>query len=515
MKNKFILMLFVTVLFNNAVVFAADTEEKSVSALTKRTNELEDQIILLKQQINQIQKENNKKSTKLKKQTNQIQKENNKNNKNNKENIKQDDDDSLQYKSLVEMYAHGPAVVTSPSLGSRRFDDNSSYLMVRLSTINEDLVLLGLRQKMDNYANKNGIDIPSRPIIALSGKVEAQFLFSNNTKYSKNSKGDINLSGSELDVIAEAGPWTTAAMIISYDSKAGPKGSETVARVNNSRVRLDRGWMTFGQLNKFPAYLTIGQVYAPFGSYSGYGVDKPSTRKLGRTKDRMVVLGYTQNGFSAQAYGLAGETKSTGSEFVKHTGIDLNYKYDSDNFMMIAGAGVLGSLAESQTLQDNIFSRPKLAGGAGKPEPELLNSCVSGINGRVKFTFYKAFNLLTEYVGASKAFNQNDLTFNGSGAKPQALNIEGGYNFRTMQRPSVVFAGYGLTRQALALDLPKHTFFAGYNISIIKDTLASIEYRHNINYNWGDIGGSGGRVPNVSVTGRHSNSVLAEIGVFF
>ncbi len=486
-------------------IFAADSDvvakksvaKKSASSLTARAKALEDQVRILKIQIDQMQGRGNK----AKKDVSGMA-----------------DDSSLQTNSLLEMYAHGPAVVTSPSFGVRRPDDNYSDLMNKLSSMNEDLVLLGLRKKMDNYANKNGIPIPSRPIIALSGAVKGQAVYNSNDSFTSTSKSDINLSTAEIDIIAEVGPWATAAMITKYEDKKDTASVDSVTRWNNSRILIDRGWLTFGQLNKAPVYFTIGQVYAPFGSYSSGMITTPPTQILGRVKDRIAILGYSQFGAYAQVYTYAGETKPTSSEIIKHGGFNLGYKYECDDFMLNVGAGAIGNLAESQGMQQNIFGRSPAA--TTNTGGEQLTSRVFGLSGHVKAVFYNTYTLSAEYIGASKAFDPMDITFNGYGAKPQALQIEGAVKFKTFGTPSFASAGYGMTSQALALQVPKQTFFAGYSVSIIKYTLASIEYRHDVAYGLNDTSVSTGfdrtiSYPTKNPARRHNNKITAEIGVYF
>lgn len=499
MKNKFILVFFAAVLFSSITVFAVDNNDavakkpvakKSVNnSLAIRTNELENQIRTLTNQLDQMQ--------------------------NKGKGSVPEDNDKLQFHSLLEMYAHGPAVVTSPSFGMRRPDDNYSDLMSKLSSMNEDLVLLGLRKKMDNYAKDHGIPIPTRPIIALSGAVKGQFIYNSNDSFTSTSKTDFNLNTAEVDVIAEAGPWATAAMIINYVDKKDAASADSITRWNNSRIRLDRGWLTLGQLNKAPVYFTIGQVYAPFGSYSSNMVTTPSTQILGRVKDRMVILGYNQFGIYAQAYSFAGETRPTNSEAINHTGFNLGYKFESENFAIAAGAGAIGNLAESVGMQEKIFGKPSNKGG-----DEGITSRVYGLNGHIKTTFYNTFTLLVEHISASKSFDMADLEFNDHGAKPQALQIEGSIKFKTAGKPSFLFAGYGWTNQALALEVPKQTYFVGYSASLIKYTLASLEYRHDVGYNLGDTSESNGfgrkiSCPTTHPTRRHNNKITAEIGVYF
>lgn len=411
--------------------------------------------------------------------------------------------------STEEIYAHGPAIVSSPLFGARMPDDAYSSLMVKLPSINHDMLLLLQRKKIDNYATKNSIVIPNGPMIALSGALEGQLLYEDNYKYTKTSKTNIELVNAELHIIAEAGPWMTAAMVIDYDDSSNPS-SGNVAKSSNSRLRLSRGFFTIGQLSKSPFYFTIGQSFAPFGSFGGYGLLKPITRRLGRVKDRMMILGYNKSGMFAQIYGLAGETKSAGSAVIRHTGANIGYKYDNDNFGMLIGGGVLGNLAESQDMQAEVFGRDSAA--------EAITSRVHGYNAHAKFTFFDKLTVQAEYVGASKAFEFSDLAFNGSGAKPQAFQTECGYKFKTFERPSAVFAGYALASQALALGLPKHSFFTGYNIAILPHTLFSIEYRRAINYRSSDTASAGTRSIKSEYrlgTDRGNNTVAMRIGIYF
>lgn len=456
--------------------------DKNFNNLSKRTNELSAQVSLLKQQIKQMRGGKS---------------------------------GDYQLSSLVEMYAHGPAVVTSPAFGVHRFAGIAEDLMVNRSSVNADMSFLLLRQKMDNYAISKGIPLPKQPIIALSGAIEGKGTYNNNRNYGKTSEGDINLSRAELDIVGEVAPWATGVIIISYED-ANAAYNRSITRVSNSRIKLDRGFLTIGQLNKCPVYLTVGQLYAPFGSYSSYMVTKPSTKVLGRVKDRMAILGFNRAGFFTQVYGLAGETQSKHSEVVRHGGVDLGYNYANDNFVMSVGAGVLGNLAESEGMQD-IFGHVLTTGQ--NQNHEKIKSSVQGINGYVKIKFYDQYVVLAEYVGASKNFDKDDFSFNNQGARPQAFNIEASFGLdKIAQRPSTIFAGYGFTNQALALGVPKQSFFAGYTISPIKNTLASIEYRHDINYDWNDTATAAGRTAdNVtsSVTGRHKNVVTLQLGVYF
>ncbi|MDR1057123.1 MAG: LbtU family siderophore porin [Coxiellaceae bacterium] len=476
MKSKFLFIVFLVAFFSN-VVFATPASSKKILS-KENINQLKTRTLFLEKQVRSLQYEI--------------------------DNIKSSDkyiNSNLDL--LVEMYAHGPAVVTSPALGVRRSAEDARDLMVNLPSINEDLVLLNIRKKMDNYVRENNIAIPERPIIALSGVVEGLANVKHN--YNRNEKADINLLSAELDVVGEAGSWATAAMIISYEDE---KGTVFGTRVNGSRLKINLGFVTIGQLNKFPLYFTIGQVFAPFGSFGSYMITYPATKTLGRFKDRMVVVGLDWKGLSAQVYGFPGEAKMADSHNVLgHTGFNIAFERLVNKFKFNVGGSVIGNLAESNGMQDKIFANTNYGSNT-------VQKRVCGVDGRLKITYNDMFMISTEYVGAAEKFNQTDLSFNGRGAKPQALHTEAAIDFLIKGKPNAIAVGYGHTWEALALEVPKDYFFAEYNVSLVKSTILSFEYRHDINYNWNDIAMGSKNIAS-SIDGRHRNIFSASLGIYF
>ena len=353
---------FVFILFSSTVFAAIDVDKKY--NLRERTKVLEEQVRLLQSQIDVAHPGMSKSIAKMQ-QADGYDKEN-----------------KNRFDTLVEMYAHGPAVVTSPAFGVRRaaadeFEDDSP-LMAQLSVINEDLVLLHLRKKMDNYATERNIEIPTRPIIALSGALEGMVNYKYG--YNKTDKVDVDLSNAELDIIGETGPWVTSAIIATYDNERLTGSTNT--RVSNSRLRIDRGFITIGQLNKCPLYLTIGQIFAPFGRYSSNMITTTPTSSLGQFKDRMVVLGYSSGLFNVQVYGFPGETKGVNNgsakSFLGHSGINIGTDYAIGKFQFDIEASAMGNIAETDEMQKNVFAKTTTS--------ESIRSRVWGIDGRIRLS---------------------------------------------------------------------------------------------------------------------------------
>ena len=130
------------------------------------------------------------------------------------------------------------------------------------------------------------------------------------------------------------------------------------------------------------------------------------------------------------------------------------------------------------------------------------------------------YRLYLEYVDSLKRFDESDLNFNYDGARPGSANLEGAYKFCICNRPSSVALGYARTWQAFALNLPEERYSAAFNISIWKDTIASLEYRYDINYPSDTFGGGNGRfgffVPYFpGDVGRRGSQLTAQFGIYF
>lgn len=402
---------------------------------------------------------------------------------------------------------HGPAVVTSPALGVRRSAENGKDMMVNLSSINEDLLLLKLRNRMSRHANEWHLPYPERPILAVSGGIEGKINYHRQQNYVDGTKADIDLSRAELDFVGLVSPWVTTAINVAYDNSDDTSGK----RVDNSRICVDRGFITVGQLERLPIYFTVGQVFAPFGKYSSNMLSSAPIKILGRAKDRMAIIGFTKDSnygaFGAQLFAFSGDTRPQDHRTIwDHTGLNFDYSYGANQWKIALGTSVTGNLAEA----DGIAKKLAKASKSSKP---LLEHRVAGFDTRMKFEYYN-FALSAEYLWAAQKLAASDLTFNGKEARPQAIQLEGAVNFDLLSRASTLAFGYGRTWQALGLEQPKHMLFISYSIVLLKNALLGLEYRHDINYGTGDIATIKG-LNKTAGARRHANHVCLQLGVYF
>ncbi|KTC72471.1 coiled-coil protein [Legionella birminghamensis] len=413
----------------------------------------------------------------------------------------------------VVTYIAGTPVVTSPYLGDRPAFDGSDYI-VNISSINRDIRLMQQRRRLYDAYQRIGYPVPNTPIIALSGKAEPVASFSQ--PYVGQSSGDLTLGSSELDVAAALNSYVEAFIGIAYDESPPDVGGQRLA---NSAFGLNLGFVNIGNLDESPFYFTAGQLYAPFGRYSSSMISSPITQSITRTKTRPFILGYksqTDTGPFAAVYGFKSDT-TLGHSAVG--GVNLGYIFKHGDASGEVGGGLIGSIADAQGLQST-GSAPLTTFG-GFASPTNGNEAVSkrqglNIHGNVSFDRY---SLTAEWVGASRAFRTQDLSFNGYGAKPQGAQLEGAVTFMAFDKPASVALGYQWSQETLALNLPKSRIAGVFNISIWKDTVESLEYRHDKDFPVSDFA-NGAAAPGLSNsntigTGKSADSVIAQIGVYF
>jgi hypothetical protein len=412
----------------------------------------------------------------------------------------------------VVTFIAGTPVVSSPYLGDRPAFDGSDYI-VNISSINRDIRLMQQRRRMYRAYQSIGYPIPEMPIISISGKSEPVAVLSN--PFRANMDGDITLGSSELDVAAALNQNVEAYIAIAYDESPPSVGP----RINNSAFNLNMGFVNIGNLDRTPFYFTAGQVYVPFGRYSSSMISAPLTLNLARTKTRPFILGYKSQedtGPFAAVYGFRSDT-TLGKSGVG--GVNWGYIFKQRDTSGEVGVSVISSINDAAGMQSTGSNVGTTFGGFGS----LLNGNEAvrkipavDVHGNISIDRY---NFTAEWVGTTKRFRYQDLSFNDYGAKPQAAQAEVGVTFRAFNRPSSIGVGYQWSKDALALNLPKQRFSGVFNISIWKDTVESLEYRHDIDYGLTQY--ANGAAPPGFVneptlgTGRAADTVSAQIGVYF
>lgn len=414
----------------------------------------------------------------------------------------------------VATFIAGTPIVTAPYLGARPAFDGSDYI-VNISSINRDVRLMQQRRQLYEAYAEIGYPRPTVPILALSGKVEP--IASLGGPFNGPTVGDVTLGTGELDTAAILNDNVEGYLSLAFDESQ--PAIMAGQRLANTRVGFNMGFVNIGNLDKTPIYFTAGQLYAPFGRYSSSMISPPLTMILARTKTRPVILGYRSQedtGPFAAIYGFSGDTTYGGRGV---GGFNVGYNFNTGKVNGEIGFSGISAINNSGGMQFTGSPIGTTFGGFASLTngSEYVHQVPAlGVHGDIRFSRY---NLIAEWVGVSSPFRAHDLSFNGKGALPQAAQLEGGVTFKVWDKPATVALGYQWSQQTLALNLPNQRFSGVFNISIWRDTVESIEYRHDIDFRKNQY--ANGAAPtglvnaNTVSSGGSTDTLLAQIGVYF
>jgi hypothetical protein len=414
----------------------------------------------------------------------------------------------------------GTRVTTSPFIGLR----SAFYptdVVVNLPTMNEDLRFLREHQKLDAALKCVGACVPDTPIIVLSGKIEG-ITFLEEDYNDRATRSDIDIASARLDVFVEVSHGVHAFMAFEMDNsnfdllsdaRLDIELTRSGSRIFNSRVFISRAFFTIGDLDRFPVYFTMGQMFVPFGRYASNIITSPLTQLLGRTNERAILLGFYQSGFYGSTYVYRGDS-NVNAPGINAWGTNWGYDYTSKAGTANVGIGYIANIADSTGFQATGAAQG-FFGFARNHNTEILKHRVPGVDFHGEFSIGD-FGINSEYIWTTCPFAAENLSFNGRGAKPGAAYFELYYNFNWVERPASIAIGGGRTFDALALALPERSYVGCFNISIWKNTIESLEIRHDINYPASDFAGGNGAVPALlHSVGGNRTTITAQIGVYF
>ncbi len=378
--------------------------------------------------------------------------------------------------------------------------------LINVPLYNQDVKILQQRQKLENQYKNDDLFLNS-PIVEVSGRIEG--LGSISTKDKGGSEKDIDLSNAELDLGIHFNPWVTGFSAISYDNG---QQDHPYTRIANSRIYLDRAFLTVGNFNVLPFYFTVGQRYVPFGQYNTNMVNGTFPDNLGKTKARSFLIGYQhpeQSGFYSSVYIFKGDAKLL-TNSVMNYGASVGYEFNSV-YPTDIGIDYIRNIADSQGMQST--GGDNFKGFGDNEKTEQLMRLIPGIAAHVKMEIQRV-TLLVEYVSAIHSFNAGNLSFNGHGAKVWAGHVEAAYKFQFFEKNSSLAIGYDRTGEALGLNLPEDRYISAFNISVWKNTELSLGVQHSKNYAMNDHATAQGFTVSPPAT-KYSNAAFIKFGAYF
>jgi len=392
-----------------------------------------------------------------------------------------------------------------------------SDLIINSPSVNTDLQLLNIRSEISKQLTAMGGELFKEPYhshLLLSGLVEAQAYHNDMAGPANDGEpsSNIDLSAVNLDAFF-LGPseWTLGFIEFAYDNSP-PSGSVFTSTSNytvyNSRMLVNKAFITIGDLSKSPFYGTIGQYYVPFGTFSSFMVSDPLTKDLGRTKARAIEIGFQPqitDTFYGSIFAFRGDAHATTIDKINNGGVNLGYKFDAGFLSGNIGGGWLSNIADSAGLQV----------GNNFQQYEQLVHRVAAWDARANINFGPHIDFVGEYIVSATNFNKTDMSYNGHGATPKALDLEGAYSFDAWGRPNSIGLAYDKSQEALAMGLPSARYALVFATSIWRNTLQSLEVRHDREYSSGDTATTANNGVNTNHIGSSDNAVTAQFDYFF
>ncbi len=404
-------------------------------------------------------------------------------------------------------------VSTGPYVGVP-FQFAGNDLIINSPSVDIDVQLLNIRKSIMTQLRAMGGEIVQEPYhshLLLSGVIEGSVEYVD--RAGAPSTSDIGLSNVNLGAFV-LGPseWMLGYLDLSYVEVAPVDdvfGGTSQYRVSNSRVAVNKAFVTIGNFTQSPFYGSIGQLYVPYGQYSSVMISSPLTKALGRTKARAIVLGFQQqqnNGFIGSIFAFRGDSHAESVAKINNGGMNLAYKFKGDFLAGRIGASFIGNLADSGGMQI----------GNGFQNAEQLVHRAPGYNLRGVVSVGEHLDLIGEYISATTRFNPNDMSFNNHGAKPSAFDFEAAYAVTLFEtKPSSIALGYSQSQQALAMGLPLNRLALVLNTSWWRNTLQSLEIRRDREYAASDVATGGGGVVSTPETGKVDKAIMASFDYYF
>jgi hypothetical protein len=414
-----------------------------------------------------------------------------------------------------------PVVVGELPAGASDLDP-SAFLSFQPGMF-QSAFFLEQQQAFENTLKGTPPPYAERPQLLLSGKLEtAGTLMS---PYAGSSISSIDLVTAEIEALAQVSEWASGFLTITYNNGlSDPLLTGSGNPTNNSGFYLNRGFLTIGNLNKTPFYFAAGQMYAPFGTYASNMISNLVTSVMGRTNTRLAQIGFDKGGFNAAVYAFNG-APNLGTTKINNWGANASYKFSLGNYGLNLGAGFINDISGSRGAQTTGKGLGSFAGFSQNSATETLVHYVPGVDFSAMLS-RGPWYAVVEGLGATRSYDPTNMTFDNQGAQPKAAHAETGFNFKMFGKKSIFNVAYEETWDALAMGLPKNSYIATLNSSIWKNTVETLEFRHDVNYASTDIASgtciataaNGSRVISVCPGGSGggtSNILLLQFGVYF
>jgi hypothetical protein len=288
---------------------------------------------------------------------------------------------------------------------------------------------------------------------------------------------DINLATVEIGFDAQISNWSSGHILLLYE-----EGEE------DDHIIIDEGTITLGNLDEFPAYLTAGKMYVPFGSFESNMISDPLTTEIGETGDTSVLVGFETGNFYGSAYAFNGDIAESGkNDKIDTYGANIGYVMENESIELDLGLDWINNIGDTNGIGDHLD---------GTVSGEIADY-VDGISIHAILTI-GSVSLIGEYVAAIDSFMAAEVAWKTGGAKPCAYNIEAAFSTKLFSQETTFALGYQTTDEAVDLGLVEELYIGSVSMELFPHTNLAIEYSIADDYSVDD-GGTGDDVTSATM----------------
>ncbi len=323
-------------------------------------------------------------------------------------------------------------------------------------------------QSEENKANpslqeeeKEGQEQKINDFVTLSGTIEGEAVYGED--FEGNSLSEFNVATVELGFDAQVTEWALGHILAIYEG-----GDEDELFIDEATIEL-------GNYEQLPVVMTAGKFYMPFGMFETNLIQDPLTLEIGEISDAGVAIGVEKAGFYGAVYGYNGIDTTGNSDEINGFGLMAGYSLTIEDFSLETAVSWVSNIADS--------------GGISDALEDTIEDEVSGVSVNL-LAAYGPFSFIVEYTSALESFESTEISFEASGAKPMAWNLELGYSTEIVGKETVFAVGYQGTGESVELGLPESRLAGAASFVIFNGTTISFEYLYDEDYDVSE-GGTG------------------------
>ncbi len=269
------------------------------------------------------------------------------------------------------------------------------------------------------------------------------------------------------------------------------KGGLLITWDDETPLEIDEGFVTVGDTETFPLFLTAGKLTLPFGLFETSMISDPLTQEIGEIKTYAGVLGVEWQGLYASTFIYDGSTIDGDDDGrdLKVFGAGAGYLYQEDDVVFMVGGGWVENIADADSFseflgEENLHLKDRTPGA-------VVYSLVE----------YGPLTLIAEYVAALEHIEVIDEDEAVDLGRSEAWNTEISYSLEIRNIEVIAALTYGQS-DSLGDLLPKKRLGGGLTVFPFPYLKLAVEYLREYDYSVSKGG-----------TGNDADIVTFQLGV--